>query len=61
MDRNPNNVWKEKTSLPKESILDLLNLFKDANIFKWNNQIFKQLHNTPMGSPISVVLAELTM
>ena len=60
MDQNP-NIWKEKTSLPKESILDLFNLCKDANIFKWNDQIFKQLHGTPMGSPISVVLAELTM
>ena len=32
-----------------------------AAVFKHNDTIYKQEHGTPMGSPVSVVLAELTM
>ena len=37
---NHPNVWQEKTSLPKEAILTLLNICKDSNIFEWNNEIY---------------------
>ena len=41
--------------------MNLLNICMEANYFQWNHQIYKQIHGTPMGSPISVVLAEMTM
>ena len=34
--------------------------FKGA-YFKQNGILYKQEHGTPMGSPVSVVLAELTL
>ena len=56
-----NPKLKETTSLNPKSIMNLLNICMEANCFQWNHQIYKQIHGTPMGSPISVVLAEMTM
>ena len=41
--------------------MNLLNICMEANCFQWNHLIYKQIYGTPMGSPISVVLAEMTM
>ena len=41
--------------------MDLLDLCFKAAVFKQNNFVYQQEHGTPMGSPVSVVLAELTM
>ena len=55
------NLLTQLTSLNKNDILRLLEICIQSTIFQWNNKIYQQCHGTPMGSPISVALAELTM
>ena len=55
------NLLAQLTSLNKNDILRLLEICIQSTIFQWNNKIYQQCHGTPMGSPISVALAELTM
>ena len=41
--------------------MDLLNLFLTSMHFQYNGKHYKQLHGTAMGSPVSVVVAEIVM
>ena len=50
-----------KLPLPTEDIMDLLNLCLTSNYFQYNGKHYKQLHGTAMGSPVSVVVAEIVM
>ena len=50
-----------RTRLNKDQILQLCQICFNANIFQYNQKLYKQIKGTPMGSPMSVVLAELTM
>jgi len=47
--------------LPTEDIMDLLNLCLRSTYFQYNGKHYKQLHGTAMGSPVSVVVAEIVM
>ncbi|KAL9963118.1 hypothetical protein ACROYT_G032293 [Oculina patagonica] len=47
--------------LPTEDIMDLLNLCLTSTYFQYNGKHYKQLHGTAMGSPVSVVVAEIVM
>ena len=47
--------------LPTEDIMDLLNLCLTSTYFQYNGKHNKQLHGTAMGSPVSVVVAEIVM
>ena len=58
MDRQ---LLKSMFILSKQDVLSLLDLCLDAAVFTQNENLYKQNQGTPMGSPISVVLAELTM
>ena len=60
LDENP-TLLPQLTSLTSDDILSLLDVCFEAAVFKHNDTIYKQEHGTPMGSPVSVVLAELTM
>jgi hypothetical protein len=51
----------DRTALNTSEVCSLTQLCLQSTTFKWNNRYFKQIKGTPMGSPISVVLAELTM
>ena len=51
----------ERTFLKTEDILNLIKLCLKSATFKYKNVIYNQIHGTPMGSPISVLIAELTM
>ena len=42
-------------------LMDLLNLCLTSTYFQYNGQHYKQLHGTAMGSPVSVVVAEIVM
>ena len=55
------NLLAQLTSLNKNDMLRLLEICIHSTIFQWNNKIYQQCHGTPMGSPISVTLAGLTM
>ena len=50
-----------KLPLPTEDIMDLLNLCLTSTYFQYNGKHYKQLHGTAMGSPVSVVVAEIVM
>ena len=41
--------------------MDLLNLCFTSTYFQYNGKHYKQLHGTAMGSPVSVVVAEIVM
>lgn len=45
--------------LPTEDIMDLLNLCLTSTYFQNNGKHYKQLHGTAVGSPVSVVFAEI--
>ena len=47
--------------LPTADIMDLLNLCLTLTHFQYNGKHYKQLHGTAMGSPVSVVVAEIVM
>ena len=47
--------------LPTENIMDLLNLCLTPTYFQYDGKRYKQLHDTAMGSPVSVVVAEILM
>ena len=47
--------------LPTEDIMDLFNLCLTSTYFQYNGKHYKQLHGTAMGSPVSVVVAEIVM
>ena len=47
--------------LPTEDIMDVLNLCLKSTYFQYNGKHYKQLHGTAMGSPVSVVVAEIVM
>ena len=41
--------------------MDLLNLCLTWTYFQYNGKHYKQLHGTSMGSPVSVIVAEIVM
>ena len=47
--------------LPTDDIMDLLNLCLTSTYFQYNGKHYKQLHGTAMGSPVSVVVAEIVL
>ena len=47
--------------LPTDDIMDLLNICLTSTYFQYNGKHYKQLHGTAMGSPVSVVIAEIVM
>ena len=47
--------------LPNDKIMDLLKLCFESTFFQYNERHYKQLHDTAMGSPVSVVVAEIVM
>ena len=50
-----------KLPLPTEDIMDLLNPCLTSTYFQYNGKHYKRLHETAMGSPVSVVVAEIVM
>ena len=50
-----------KLPLTTEDIMDLLNLCLTSTYFQYNGKHYKQLHGTAIGSPVSVVVAEIVM
>jgi len=47
--------------LPTEDITDLMNHCLTSTYFQYSGKHYKQLHGTAMGSPVSVVVAEIVM
>ena len=47
--------------LPTDDLMDLLHLCLTSTYFQYNGKHYKHLHRTAMGSPVSVVVAEIGM
>ena len=54
-------MLSQLTSLSSDDVLTLTDICLKGAVFQQNNVIYKQEHGTPMGSPVSVALAELSM
>lgn len=52
-------MWR--TSLSTSQIMELVKHCLQANIFQYDGSLYQQICGVPMGSPISVVIAEMTM
>jgi len=58
------NRWchiSEGTLIPKNEFLKALKLILESTYFKFNNKIYKQKFGTPMGSPLSPIIAEIVL
>ena len=51
----------ERTSLNVDDIMDLLSLCLDATFLSFRGKVYRQAQGTAMGSPVSVVVANLMM
>lgn len=49
------------TSLNKDDLIRLIKICLESTTFQFNEQLYRQVKGTPMGSPISVVIAEMVM
>jgi len=50
-----------RTNLDIKDIISLLNFVLSNNYFVYNDTIYKQVHGCAMGSPVSLVVANLCM
>ena len=51
----------DRTAIPVEDIVDLLDFCLSITNFKYNNTHYQQIFGTAMGSPVSAVMANLVM
>ena len=51
----------ERTVLLVDDIVSLLTLCLDATCLEFRRKVYQQIHGTAMGSPVSVVIANLVM
>jgi len=49
------------TKIPIEHFIKALNFIMDSTVFTFNKVVYKQIFDTPMGSPLSPIIADLVM
>jgi len=49
------------TSMPMEEFIKAIQMIVNSTFFTFNNKIYKQVFGTPMGSPLSSVLANIVL
>ncbi|CAB4042700.1 Hypothetical predicted protein, partial [Paramuricea clavata] len=53
--------YSDDLPIPKDEVIDLLTLCLESTFFHCDGNFYQQLHGTAMGSPVSVVVAEIVM
>ncbi|XP_039311308.1 uncharacterized protein LOC120359073 [Solenopsis invicta] len=53
--------FRDTCSIPKQEFLTAIQLVLDSTYFSFGNNFYKQKFGTPMGSPLSPVIADLVM
>jgi len=49
------------TNIPMNEFLKIVKLILDSTVFSFNNRIYKQKFGTPIGSPLSSIIANIVM
>jgi len=52
---------QQKTRIPKNDFISAVNFVLTSTFFTFNSKIYKQTYGTPMGSPLSPVIADVVM
>ena len=55
-----NEIWTT-TRFGTKELMEIIKLSFKANFFKYGGHVYKQIKGTPMGSPSSVVIAEIVV
>jgi len=56
--------WKEiesHSTIPLNEFLNGVSIVLNSTYFKFNDTVYKQIFGTPMGSPLSPIIAEIVM
>jgi len=55
------NFISTSCNIPKDQFLDAVKFVLESTYFSFDNQIYKQNYGTPMGSPLSPIIADIVM
>lgn len=55
------NYISKKTNIPLDEFLIAVRLILNSTVFTFNNKFYKQIFGSPMGSPLSPVIADIVM
>jgi len=55
------NFISTSCNIPKDEFLDAVRFVLESTFFSFDNQIYKQNYGTPMGSPLSPIIADIVM
>jgi len=55
------NYISTSCNIPKDEFLDAVRFVLESTFFFFNSQIYKQNYGTPMGSPLSPIIADIVM
>jgi len=52
---------EKHSNIPKDEFFNAINLVLHSTFFTYNNKFYKQTYGTPMGSPLSPIIADLVL
>jgi len=55
------NLIERNIAIPKEEFISAVKLVLESTFFSFNKIVFKQIFGTPMGSPLSPIIADLVL
>jgi len=55
------DMFSSECKIPKDEFLGAISLVLDSSFFTFDNVFYKQTYGTPMGSPLSPIIADIVM